>query len=825
MKTLYTLMLSVITGLIFPATGVSQNEWPKTITASDGSLVKIYQWQPEAYTNGNLQANAAISVLSKNSDDPVFGMIWFNADASTQGQQFNVQSVNISEVKLPNETEQSKLDMLRNDIATAMTRWNLSLPVSEISNALKLDQEETRLASGFNNNPPKILYTSKPSLLVVIDGAPKLQMNSKWNVQAVVNTPFIIVKNNDNRFYLYGGKHWYVANAATGPFSLTTNVPSNLEAIQTDIAAANKENNVQQEDNDNIISNIIVSIEPAELLQSNGEPNFTSIQRTNLLYVKNSNNDIFMDVDGQQYYVLLSGRWYRSSALDGKWQYMASDKLPADFAKIPEGSPKDNVLASVAGTVAAKDAVMNAQVPQTAKVDRRNAKADIQYDGDPQFEDIEGTDMDYAVNTSGQVIRWRGNYYAVDNGVWFQSYSATGPWSVAVERPYAVTYIPASYPVYGMKYVYVYDVTPDYVYMGYTPGYLNTYIYGPTVVYGTGYYYRPWWGRHYFARPYTWGFNMHYNPWTGWGFGFNYNWGWFNMGFGSYSPWGYWGGWWGPSIYRPSYCWNGYYGGHYNYGGYYGGYYGRRGGNTYIVNNVNIYRNNNIYNNRRDVVTRDNRRIGSYTRTPQSSPGRYGNARPSVQRNAGVNNNSRPSVVRRDGSIDGGRSPRVANGQPSNNGVINNQNGSRPSRGFDRSAGNTNNGSNGNSRATFPSGDNNVRNNEPVRRQLAEGNSQQPSVFNRSERTQAAQSQNNNAARAQQQRNVEQQRQQQPARRSFDQPRQQQPAQRSFDQPRQQPAQQRSFDRPAGSNRSTGGDGGWSSRSSGGNAEGRVRRG
>lgn len=640
MKTLYTLILSVFTALVLPLVSVSQNEWPKTIHSSDGSLVKIYQWQPEAYTEGSLQANAAVSVLSKGENDPVFGMIWFSADAEHNGQRVNVKSVNISEVKLPNEKDQAKIDQLRDDIEDAMSDWNLSIPLNEINNSLKLNQEETKLSSDLNNNPPKILYSSKPSLLVVIDGAPKLQTNSKWNVQTVVNTPFIIVKNNNSKFYLYGGKHWYTALSATGPYRLTTDVPSNLETIQDDIAAANKDNNVQQEDNDNTISNIIVSIEPAELLQSNGEPNFTSIAGTSLLYVKNSNNDIFMDVTGQQYYVLLSGRWYRSSALDGKWQYVASDKLPADFAKIPEGSPKDNVLASVAGTLPAKDAVMNAQVPQTAKVDRKNSKADIQYDGDPQFESIDGTDMDYAVNTSGQVIRWRGNYYAVDNGVWFQSYSAVGPWSVAVERPYVVTYIPARYPVYGMKYVYIYDVTPEFVYMGYTPGYLNTYVYGPTVVYGTGYYYRPWFGRYYYARPYTWGFNMHYNPWSGWGFGFNYNWGWFNVGFGSYRPWGYWGGWWGPAVYRPAYCWNGYYGGHYNYGGYYGNYYGRRGGNTYIVNNVNVYRNNNIYNNRRDVVTRDNRRIASYTRTAQSpSGGRYDNARPHVQRNAGPGSN------------------------------------------------------------------------------------------------------------------------------------------------------------------------------------------
>ena len=37
----------------------------------------------------------------------------------------------------------------------------------------------------------------------------------------VVNTPFTIVKNYDGRFYLYGAKHWYVANSATGPYEYT----------------------------------------------------------------------------------------------------------------------------------------------------------------------------------------------------------------------------------------------------------------------------------------------------------------------------------------------------------------------------------------------------------------------------------------------------------------------------------------------------------------------------------------------------------------------------------------------------------------------------
>lgn len=718
MKAVYTLLSALFFSMIIPLVGRSQNEWPKTLTTSDGDLIKVYQWQPESFANGTLQANAAISLLEKGKDEPVFGMMWFTADADENGSQVNIRSVSVNAIKLPDESDEARVSNLQQAIGSAMSGWNLSLASSEINNGLQLNQEEERLSNNINNNPPKIIYADKPSLLVVIDGAPKIQKNSKLGVEAVVNTPFTIIRNS-SKYYLFGGKHWYVANAATGPYAITTNVPSNLSAIEADLLQSNKENNVQQEENDYVISNIIVTTEPAELLQSNGEPNFTPIQSTNLLFIKNSDNDIFMDVTGQQYYVLLSGRWYRSSALKGKWQYIAPDKLPADFAKIPEGSPKDNVLSSVAGTVAAQDAVMNAQVPQTAKVDRKNANANIQYDGDPRFEGIDGTDMDYAVNTNGSVIRWRGDYYAVDNGVWFRSNSAAGPWVVAVERPYVVSLIPPRYPVYSMKYVYVYDVTPDYVYMGYTPGYLNTYVYGPTVVYGTGFYYNPWFGNYYYARPYTWGFNMHYNPWTGWGFGFNYNYGWFNTGWNSYNYWG-WGGWWGPSVYRPSYCWTPYHSGYRH--GYYGGYYGRSR-NTVIINNVNVYRNNNIYNRRHDVVTRDVRRTVSYTRDVRSAPvRRFDNTRPSGRSTVRSNNGSRPSVVRDNNQ--GGFSPRRSTERRPATTNSNGQVGARPSRSFEQREANTNNNPNSSGRrvVTRPQANDNQ---QPARRQFTE---RQPSA-------------------------------------------------------------------------------------------------
>jgi hypothetical protein len=614
-------LVAVLLGSMITHLVIAQENWPKTATTSEGTIIKLYQWQPESFADNTLKAHAAISVIENGKSEPVFGVAWLKATTETDGKEVQVKSIYITNIKLPGITDDDKLESIANTMEDKVPSWDISFAESDLQTSLDLNKQQTNLAGQINNTPPKVIYTNVPSILVSIDGSPKMQTNKDWGVEAVVNTPFVMVKNRDSKYYLYGGKHWYTAPAATGPYKMISDIPSNLQKIEEAMKEADKKNPEEGKETDpNTIYNIVVTTEPAELIQSKGEANFAPVQNTGLLYVSNSENDIFMDINSQQYYVLLSGRWYKSKTLSGNWQYVAADQLPADFAKIPKGTPKDNVLASVAGTDEANDAVAEAQVPQTAKVERNKVHEDVQYDGDPEFEAIDGTDMYYATNTPVSVIRWRNRYYSVDNGIWYESYNAVGPWSVCIDRPYAVALIPPRYPVYYMKYVYIYDVTPDYVYMGYTPGYLNAYVYGPTVVYGTGYYYRPWYGHYYYPRPYTWGFGIRYNPWFGWGFGLGFGYDWFNVsiGFGSYNPWGYWGygGWWGPRVYRPCYYGPSYY--------YRSGYYGYNSYSSYRqYNNVtvinNYYARTNIYNGRNGVVTRNYRPDG-----PDRGGGRYG---------------------------------------------------------------------------------------------------------------------------------------------------------------------------------------------------------
>ena len=59
--------------------------------------------------------------------------------------------------------------------------------------------------------------------------------------------------------------------------------------------------------------------------------------------------------------------------------------------------------------------------------DRGPGNVEVQYDGDPKFEPIEGTGMQYAVNTASAVLLIDGNYWLCEQAVWYVAGTAQGP--------------------------------------------------------------------------------------------------------------------------------------------------------------------------------------------------------------------------------------------------------------------------------------------------------------------------------------------------------------------------------------------------------------
>jgi hypothetical protein len=322
---------------------------------------------------------------------------------------------------------------------------------------------------------------------------------------------------------------------------------------------------------------IITSTTPAELIVTNGPPDYEPVGTTDLLYVSNTSAHVFEYIDNQQIYVLISGRWFTAPATMGPWTYVPGTQLPADFSQIPLDSPVEPVLASVPGTPQAQEALIENSVPQTGAVALTTTMPAPEIDGAPLMGPIAGTSLQYVTNASIPIIRGpSGTYYAVYNGVWFKSASATGPWAVATSVPASIYTIPPSSPLYYVTNVQIYGSTASVVYVGYTPGYYGTVVApGGVVVYGTGYVYPAWIGSYYYPPPMTYGFgaSIRWTPWTGWsvGFGFGYAYGGVAVGmtFG--------GAMWGVHPYYGPAYYGGYYGAHGYVASGYGGWAGTTG--------------------------------------------------------------------------------------------------------------------------------------------------------------------------------------------------------------------------------------------------------
>ena len=568
---------------ISPAVAI---DWPQEIAVDVGTIV-VYQPQPESLQGNVLKGRAAMSLELHDQDDPIFGAFWFEArlDNDSDAGIATIRDVRVTAVRWP-ESKDAQEQRFTAVVEGAVPAAGFEISTENLSASLATAETVQKSLEQIKNDPPEIIFFEELAVLLMYDGEPRYAEVENSPYERVLNTPFAVVrKKGDKQHWLSSGKYWYTANTAMGPWSVTSSPPKDLAKMLADA-----QGDVEGPDQP---PQIVAANKPTELVVTVGKPDWQSLPGGDLLYVQNTETAWLRELATNNMYLLLSGRWFRSKSQDGPWTFVRPDELPDSFAAIPPESDIGGLRVSVAGTEEANDAMLDAQIPETAAIERSKASLDLEYDGEPKFESIPGTQVSYATNTAAQVLLIEGKYYAVDAGVWFTSRNATGPWALADSIPDdEIQKIPPSSPVYNTTHVHIYESTPEVVYVGYTPGYMWSYPYYGVPIYGTGWYYPPYYGRYYYPRPPTWGFHVGYNPWTGWNFGVSWSNGFFSMGV-------VWGGGYGGG-YHPGHCCGGYYG-----GGYHGGNTIINTGDINIGNNVNIGNRNKIKDNFQNNTNRD----------------------------------------------------------------------------------------------------------------------------------------------------------------------------------------------------------------------------
>jgi len=542
-------------------------EWPQQVKTTQGTLI-VYQPQPEKLNGNTLIARAAMS-FSVSGNDAVFGVFWFRGklDTDRENDTVTVRNMTVTDVRWPESKdagEQKFTAVVNEAIKASQFETSLSQLTASLESAEAAEQSLTQLKT----DPPTIIFKEQLSVLLSFDGEPKFSKVENSQYERALNTAMTVIKDSKSKLcYLTDGQFWYQAKQAKGPYEFTQTPPTELvKMLPKDTESSGL----------SAPPAIVVATKPTELIATDGAAKWKSLTGGELMYVFNTETPWLREMQTNNMYVLLSGRWYRAKQQTGPWTFVRGDELPESFANIPPESDLAGLRVSVAGTEEADEAVLDAKVPQTAAISRKDTSLTVYYDGKPKFERIPGTQVSYAINTDAQVLQIKGKYYAVDNAVWFKADSAQGPWLVADSIPKDdIAKIPPSSPVYNVSYVEIYESTPEVVYVGYYPGYMWSYPYYGVPVYGTGWYYPPYWGGgYYYPRPPTWGFNIGYNNWTGWSFGLSWSNGFLNLGMNWHVGW--------PTHYRPYHCCNGWYG-----GGYRGPVF-INNGNINIGNKINV---------------------------------------------------------------------------------------------------------------------------------------------------------------------------------------------------------------------------------------------
>jgi hypothetical protein len=550
----------------------AQQQWPN-VTVRNGVTNTIYQPQIESWDHKTLKASSAVSVQANNSRAATFGVINFTARTHVDRaeRQVVVENIQVTGTVFPSAAE--KADDYRRDFGAILPLAVSSLPLDTLEASLGISEARRKTAGQpIKNDPPAIIFSTKPAMLVSLDGPPKYHPVPDTKLQRVANTRALILRDDSGKYFLHLFDGYVTAAALEGPWTIATTIPADVTTAQTQAVKAKQvdllagQENPQTKEKPSLrstpVPTLYVVTAPTELVVTFGDPKWVPLPPTELLYATNTASHIFKEVADQKTYVLISGRWFRSPSFQGPWEFVPASALPKDFANIPDESAQENVKASVSGTSQAQEAAIANDIPHDVKVDRSKATISppLEYDGAPELKQITGTPLSFVVNCQTPVIKVdERSWYACQNGIWFMANSLNGPWSAATSVPEVIYTIPPSSPLHYVTYVTVSSYDPNFIWSSATPGYYGTEV-SPdgVVVYGTGYNYPAYVGNSlYVAYPltYGYGFNPCWTPWGGWAFGLAAGW-------ATAASWDWWCGcpaapFWGP-------YWAGCYGQHYN---------------------------------------------------------------------------------------------------------------------------------------------------------------------------------------------------------------------------------------------------------------------
>ncbi len=223
---------------VFAQTTPNDKGWPRKFAVGTNS-VAVYQPQIEEWVGNRISARAALAITQNQSKQPLYGVLWFTTRAEIDKvnrlvtlSEFKLNRINIPmapdkaaafeiafQARADKEDEVISLDRLLADMAINHATTNSA-------------------AYEVKNDPPQVIFSTRPATLVMIDGTPVFRPVTDTKLERVINTRVLLLQDKTaGKFYLHLLDGWLQASSLSGPWTIAGQTSGDLKKA-LDIAAA-----------------------------------------------------------------------------------------------------------------------------------------------------------------------------------------------------------------------------------------------------------------------------------------------------------------------------------------------------------------------------------------------------------------------------------------------------------------------------------------------------------------------------------------------------------------------------------------------------------
>jgi hypothetical protein len=160
--------------------------------------------------------------------------------------------------------------------------------------------------------PPRIFFSTRPAVLVNLDGDPIWSPIQGSDLKFAVTTNWDLFETPSKTLHLRNNDTWLTASDLKGPWSPAGKLPPSFAKLPADDNWKDVKAHIPgRPPTAGAVPMVYVSTSPAEMLLLQGAPVYQPVPGTSLLWVNNTDSDLFrLGKSGNFHYLVAGGHWY-----------------------------------------------------------------------------------------------------------------------------------------------------------------------------------------------------------------------------------------------------------------------------------------------------------------------------------------------------------------------------------------------------------------------------------------------------------------------------------------------------------------------------------